>query len=222
MNNAFSKILSFMETEGIVETLRFVKNSILSRIGLRLSETYFYRYSIKAGDKFSKPEIHPDLQDINFAIIKSKKEFDKFKPLPKKMNFIPVEEWFKRGSICLALILHKKIVAYTWVHFNYYDNLGAVGILHLEKNEVFTGPDYTDTSYRKRGLSYLLMYHRLQYMQNNAILYVFGSSNSVNIAPIKYFINSGFELIGCVKVKRFSKKVILEFHREHLLKKRLR
>lgn len=222
MSNAFSKILSFMETEGIAETFRFVKNSILSRLGLRLSETYFYRYSIREGDKFPKPEIHPELQDINFSIMKSKKDFDQFQVLPKKMNFIPIEQWFKRGSVCLALILPKKIVAYTWVHFNYYDNLGVAGTLHLEKNEVFTGPDYTDASYRKRGLSYLLMYQRLQYLRSNGTLYVFGSSSSANIAPIKYLIKSGWQLIGCVRAKRFRKKVILEFTREHLLNKRLR
>ena len=222
MNIRFNNLIFFIQSEGVRTTLRYVRNSILNGIGLRLSETYFYRLSLNDGYNLVRPSIPTEWPDLKFTLISGKQNFAKYGSLTGKIKFLPTDNWFSRGSVCFALTLDRNIVAYSWAHYDFYDNLGLAGTFNLNNCEVFTGPDYTDALYRQKGLSYVLMYEKIHYLLRHGIQTVYTATNSRNIAPIKYYVRNGFRVIGCVRAKRYARKQIIEFTQNQSLTKKLR
>lgn len=218
----FDKFIFFIQSEGVRTTLRYVSNSIIRRIGLRLSETYFFRLSLNNGyDIIRRPSLPTKWPDIRFTLISGKQDFAKYGSVTGRINFLPTDNWFSRGSVCFALTLDRNVVAYSWVHYDLYDNLGLAGTFNLNNCEVFTGPDYTDPLYRQKGLSYVLMYEKTHYLLRQGIQTVYTATNIRNIAPIKYYIRSGFQVIGCVRARRYAGKQIIDFTQDQLLTKKL-
>ena len=222
MRDKARRLLFVMQSEGIKSCIGRIKNAILSHFGLRVSETYFYRLSINKHSDFKMPTIHPSLRAVLFKVLDSSTDMKRCRSLPKKLEFIPVERWFSRRSLWFALESKARIIAYTWVHFKYYDNLGLAGTLVLDENEVFIGPFYVDPAHRGRKLYYLMMSESLRYLKNERIITVYTASNSQNIATIKVAVRSGFDVVGCIRAKKSHGWTVLEFNRQGLLSAKLK
>ena len=221
MSSALEKILFSLKYEKSKDILANVKNILLAKSGLRVAETYFFRRQMVVDIEFIKEFITQELHEINLVIIKSKQDLALYKNITRKFFLTPFEKWFSRESICLSLELDRHIIAYGWLHFNFYDNLESAGTFHLSNNECWIGPAYVDASYRKKGLSYLSVYHRLKFIRDLGIVDVYTSTSSKNIAPIRYLIKTGFQLIGCIRAGSFRDRVIVDFTPEELVRKKI-
>jgi hypothetical protein len=222
MVKMISRILFVLKYEGITGFIAHLKNRLLLISGIRISETLFYRNDLATETDISENKINESLlENIKILQIKQERDLQAYKPFPKQLYSIPMVEWFSRGALCIIIAVESRIIAYTWIHFNFYDSLGLPGTIYLGKGEVFIGPFYTDISYRGKGLYYHLMQNSLLYLKKQGINYVYSASTSENIATIKVCVRSGFDVIGSVKARSDKNKFILEYNRENLLSSRL-
>lgn len=130
----------------------------MQKIGFSFSITLVYRIDLF----LTNLDILNDSQ-YNFHVINDISEFNNFYQVPPKFYFLPLNEWFERGSECLAISENGHLAAYTWIHKNFYDNLGSAGAIKLEKNEAYISPLYTDSLFRGKGFYYTFMNYALHY-----------------------------------------------------------
>ncbi|SCY73660.1 GNAT family N-acetyltransferase [Desulfoluna spongiiphila] len=214
------KIKFTLKTERVKVLFDRISSLVLFKIGLRCSETLFFYYDLLAEYNCFNDLGYLLLKDINFMVIPDLKMLLNFKTIPERMDFVPIQQWFDRGAMCLAIVLNNRVIAYTWVHRETYDNLGPAGVLSLRDDEVFIGPFYTDPEFRKMGLFQRLMYDSLVWLKDNDVNLVYGSCSISNIATIKVLVNSGFSALGIVNVTR-NKFEVLNFRHSLLLNSKI-
>jgi RimJ/RimL family protein N-acetyltransferase len=221
MQNFRKKLFLSFQLRGSINTFLTCGNTFLDWCGLRLSETFFFKRSLTDNLESIKISNSGIVSENNFVVIKDDKDLKLYNNIPKKFGLLPYTEWFSRNAMCLALEFDRNIIAYSWVHLDYYDNLGLAGTFRLDAKEAWIGSAYIDIDFRKKGLSYFFLFQRLKYIKNLGIEDVYTSTNSKNLAPIRYLTKSGFRLIGCVRAKRYQDRVILDFTQEQFLKKKI-
>lgn len=217
--NGVVKIISSLKHDGFIETSRKIYNYISSKAGLRMSETYIFRVCLDDLVFSNETTGNRTREGLQFVPCENVEFFNRFHRIPDKIGTVPASRWYLEGAKCFVLSLNNTVVAYTWVHFNNYFIENA-GTLNFDNSELFIGPFYTDHAFRGKGLYHFLMSESLLYCKNNNIRYVFGSSNSDNIATIKVCITCGFDLIGSVR-RRKNERTILDFNKDGILHRKL-
>jgi hypothetical protein len=192
----------------------------LFSLKIRVSETLFFRFYFDYAFETDEMKIHAPLPGIKLQILKKFSEFRNYSYFSKKLIFLPIEEWFSKGALCLAIIYKFSIIGYTWLHPKQYFIQNA-GAFLLKDEELFFGPAFIDKKYRRKGLYLFLITNSLKYCMENRIKHLYSSSSIENTPSIKSLVRCGFNVVACVRAKYRKEREIIEFNKENLILLRL-
>ncbi|GAB6163782.1 hypothetical protein JCM12298_29420 [Desulfothermus naphthae] len=204
-----------VQSEGILSTIVEIFKIFAQKTGFSSSITLIYRIDLSLTSLY----LLNNFSQYHILVINDVGEFNNFYQVPQKLYFLPLKKWFERGSKCLAISKNRHLAAYTWIHKNFYDELGPAGALRLDENEAYIGPFYTDPLFRGKGLYYILMNYALHHLKKKNIVFLYGSSNIHNIATIKVLSKSNFNIIGIIWVQGNNYQII-DFTKEKKLNKK--
>lgn len=178
------KLITYCKSDGIFNTLIFVKNAICSKL-YRKSVTLFFRSQIQPICIKSLPS-DIIIKRINVGEVESV-DFPRLKDLP-------CEQWLNQGSKLFVTYKGNTPVAYTWTHYHNYE-IHGVGIFAMGNNECWIGPTFVLNKFRGQGLNKIQILHQMSF-DSATIFYT--SVNQKNTPSCKSFERLGFSIEGQV------------------------
>ena len=194
----FRKIRVFIESDGWINTWRYIANAILSILG-RPSKTICL-YGIRDKIVFKQRE------HWKMVSIKTITNVDEIECIDfPRLKLQSYKNWLDSGSICHVLYIENKPIAYGWMHFEEH-GVNKVGVFILGNNMAWIGPDFVHKRYRGLALQQLLLQTRINNAPKEVSAFI-TSVNFRNIASLKSFKNLGFQEGAISWAKRHKVKI---------------
>lgn len=214
-----SKVLTFFRTDGAANTASYLWRSLRNVLGLRVSETFFFRCK-----PLETPVEHDNSDAPKFIVVTDTIELSRY--AYRRLDYVPSVEWFERGSTCYLGLMQGRVVSYCWAHQGFYTVDRELGEFPLKDDEVWIGPIFVDKRYRGLGIARPQLSFAIQGQIQSGKRVFLTAINSANHASTRSFAKCGFIMTGMSRVRKFGRwqlsKKILDINREEYLRKALR
>ncbi len=158
---------------------------------------------ILINDRYTEEEFADDPEIMTF---KSLDELENFSCTERLTNILKYN-YFAKGAVLFSVVKEKKIIASTWLHYN-FDPDGDIDLIGVN-NYLLYGPTFVDINYRNLGLSTRLKKHACYYVNKNWCYPIYLGNEVDNIPTIKSSIKAGFRLRNIIIRTKNGEPIIL-------------
>ena len=213
MVKKIQKFLSFCETDGLINTLNFVRDTLQQKFWFKKSDTFFLKYE---GSKNFDINIPSGFEFITIHDFNSLIKYNY-----SRLKYLPCQKWYDNCSYCNIGLFHNRVISFMWIHKKpYYIN--NVGLFAIHDHECWIGPSFVDKNYRRRGVNTIQRACVINNLLKNNPMTIYTSVSSQNTANISNLLKFGFVLIDICRVKSFFNRKRSVFLFSHMLKTRLK
>lgn len=218
VNRMFKAINSF-KTNGFINTVAKIIDRILKKLGLRVSETYFFQIDLNDVE-LRNSRMKP--YKMEYLDHDRKTQFENM----KYFDFLDVNSFLVSDKADILIALDEsEIIGYICVHQGVDHLIYNLGYWSLNDNEAWIGPTYVVNDYRNKGIHGKLINEFVKQGYSNGISKIYTAINSENIPSIRSFSKVGFKLIGRVKIRKTANRKIsvelLDINNKNVLKEKL-
>lgn len=176
------KILTFIKSDGLDNTMRFMWNALRSKIG-HTSHTYCL-FADRDG-------ILPELGNrIKYKVISDIETLSAIN-FPR-LKLSPWKKWLREGSCVLIIFENDVPIAFGWMHFKSH-YVHSVGNFNLGNDMAWLGPYFVHRKYRGKGLQRTAISIGVSEAPKSITSFI-TSINFSNIASLHSFEKCGFQI----------------------------
>ena len=158
---------------------------------------------ILINDRYTQEEFVNDPEIMTFKSLDELKGFS----CTERLTNLYKNNYFAKGSSLFSVVKEKKIIASTWLHYN-FDPDSDIDLIRIN-NYFLLGPTFVDLEYRNLGLSTRLKKYACYYLKNKGCYPIYLGNEIDNIPTIKTSIKAGFRLHRIIIRTRNGEPIIL-------------
>ncbi len=195
------KIMVFIESDGLLNTLRFIVNAIIGGLGdksitlclvgkkadLKVqNRNCWSRFSSRT---YTTTE---ELDSVNFP----------------RLKYTPYTRWLKAGAVCRVVFEADIPVAFSWTHYEKH-SINKIGTFDMENDIAWLGPYIVHKKYRGLSLQQFLIGQDVLECGKDINCFI-TSVNQENASSLHSFLKLGFHIGGNCTNSHGKTKVDIE------------